>query len=327
MKAALVFALLGAAGTAVAQEPPSPLLLVVNKFDSNLAIVDPASHRILGKVAVGHIPHEVAASADGKFAYVTNYGTDENPSHSLSVIDVTAKKEIHRVELSPLFRPHGIAVASGKVYFTAESNKVIGRYDPASNRVDWVQGTGQDQTHMVALSRDDKTLFTTNILSDTISIWQRSESRGGWKQDVIHVGAGPEGFDLSPDGKQLWAANSRDGHVAIVDLATKKLEQTFDVGTKRSNRLKFTPDGKTALVSDMGTGELIVVDVSSRTVTKRLPLGQAAEGILLPPDGRHAYVALTDDNAIAIVDLKSYSVVGRIETGKGPDGMAWLEGN
>jgi YVTN family beta-propeller protein len=324
MRFAFALAFLGAVGAASAQETVPPALLVVNKFESTLAIIDPASHRILGKVRVGDIPHEVAASADGNFAYVSNYGTDEKPSHSLSVIDVSARKEIRRIELSPLSHPHGVAFAGGKLYFTAEWNKVIGRYDPATDRVDWLQGTGQDKTHMVTLSRDEKTLFTANIQSDTISVWDRSPLPGGWKQEVIHVGAGPEGFDLTPDGKELWAANSRDGHVAIVDVATRKLTATIDVGTRRSNRLKFTPDGKTALVSDMGTGELIVVDAASRSVKKRLPLGRSAEGILVTPDGSIAYVALTDDNAIAIVDLATYAVSGRIAAGHGPDGMAWV---
>ena len=53
--------------------------------------------------------------------------------------------------------PHGIAFADGKVYFTAEVNKLIGRYDPAGNQIDWLLGTGQNGTHMLLLSQDAKT--------------------------------------------------------------------------------------------------------------------------------------------------------------------------
>jgi len=121
--------------TLTAAETPSPALIVLNKTDATLAIVDPTSGKVAARIPTGAGPHEVAVSTDGKFAYVGNYG-DQTPGSTLSVIDLSAQKEIHRVDLGPLRRPHGIAFADGKVYFTAEVNKLIARYDPASNQVD-----------------------------------------------------------------------------------------------------------------------------------------------------------------------------------------------
>ena len=116
-----------------------------------------------------------------------------------------------------------------------------------------------------------------------------------------------------------------DGRVSIIDVAAKKLVQTIDAGARGPNRLKFTPDGKLALVSEIGGGGLVVLDTASRQVTRRLKLGRGASGILIPPGGARAYVALTGDNAVAVVDLKTLSEVGRLKTGRGPDGMAWLD--
>ena len=138
------------------------------------------------------------------------------------------------------------------------------------------------------------------------------------------VGHGAEGFDVSPDGKQLWAANAGDGTVSIVDIAGKKVVQTFPVDAKRSNRLKFTPDGKRVLISDLTNGGLIVVDVAARKEVKRLTLGRSIAGILIVPDGSRAYVAATNDNYVAVVDLKNLEVMSRISTGTGPDGMDWI---
>jgi len=87
--------------------------------------------------------------------------------------------------------------------------------------------------------------------------------------------------------------------------------------------VKFTPDGKLVLISDLGTGELIVLDFGARKEIKRLGLGQGVAGILIVPDGSRAYVAVSRDNSISVVDLKTLSETGRISTGKGPDGMAW----
>ena len=309
--------------SAFAAAVPSPALLVLNKEDATLAIVDPSNGKIVGKVPTGEGPHEIAVSADGKTAFVGNYG-GRTPGSTLSVIDLVAQKELHRVDLAPLQRPHGIAVAEGKVWFTAEANKLVGRYDPASNKIDYLMGTGQNGTHMVMLNKDNTQLYTANIPSDSISIFERAAGAMNWNQTVVPVGKGPEGLDLSPDGKELWTAHSRDGAISMIDLKSKKVTGTIDAGTKRSNRLKFTPDGKYVLVSDLEGGDLVIIDVASRKQIKRLPLGRAPEGILMQPDGARAFVAAAGDNYIAIVDLKTLVVTGKIEPGRGPDGMAWV---
>ena len=228
------------------------------------------------------------------------------------------------MDLGVLRRPHGLAFADGKLYFTAEANKLIGRYDPTANQVDWLLGTGQAGTHMVLLSRDAATIFTANIGSDNIAIIERGPNPLAWNQTLVQVGKGPEALELTPDGRQLWTAHSRDGGVSIIDLAAKKVVATIDAQTKRSNRLKFTPDGKHVLISDLEGGELVVLDRAAHRQVKRLKLGRSPEGILMAPDGVHAYVAVAGDNHIAIIDLKTLEPTGRIEPGRGPGGMAWV---
>ena len=148
--------------------------------------------------------------------------------------------------------------------------------------------------------------------------------RQSWSITNITVGKGPEGMDLSPDGKELWAANSHDGTVSIIDAATKKVAQTIDVQTKFSNRLKFTLDGKLVLITDMGSGDLLAMDVANRKEVKRLHLGNSVEGVLIAPDGARAFLALSRDNKVAILDLKTLSVITTFTTGEDPDGMAWV---
>jgi len=306
---------------------PTPALVVLNKSDATLAIVDPASGKVVGRVPTGEGPHEVAVSADGLLAFASNYGA-QTPGSTISVIDLSTQKELRRVDVSPMRRPHGLFVAEGKLYFTAEANRLIGRYDPATNKIDWLMGTGQPGTHMVMANKDVSQLFTANIAGDSMCILDRPSGANAnplaWNVSVIPVGKGPEGFDLSPDGKELWAAHSRDGGVSIIDIASKKVTQTIDVQTKRSNRLKFTPDGARVLVSDLDAGELLVLDAHARKEIKRLPLGKQPEGIIIVPDGSRAYVAVAGDNQIALVDLKTLAVAGHIATGNGPDGMAWV---
>jgi len=109
----------------------------------------------------------------------------------------------------------------------------------------------------------------------------------------------------------------------MIDVASKKVTGTLDAGTKRSNRIKFTPDGARALISDLDAGELVVIDVAARKVSRRIPLGKMPEGILIAPDGARAFVAVNGDNHIAVIDLKTWHVTSLISPGNGPDGMAW----
>jgi len=299
----------------------SESLLVLNK-EGTLTMVDPATRKVTGRVPVGESPHEVAVSSDGKLAFVSNYGST-TPGSTLSLIDVPGQKELHRVDLGPLRRPHGVAFADGKFYFTAELNKLIGRYDPATNQVDWILGTGQNTTHMVRVLPDLSQIFTANIGSDSITIIDRAGNQN-WNETVVLVGKGPEGFDLSPDGKQLWAANSRDGSVSIIDLASKRVTHTFNVQTKRSNRLVFTGDQRLVLISDLEAGDLVVLERATRKELKRMKMGAQPAGILVEPNSARAYVAVTGDNNVAVIDLKTLDLTARIQTGIGPDGMAWI---
>ena len=306
-------------------QTPSPALLVLEKEDKSLAIVNPATLKIVGRVPAGEDPHEVVASPDGSRAYISNYGGFRTPQNTLSVVDLSSQKALPAIGLGPLRAPHGLEMLNGKVYFTAEGSKLIGCYDPERNQLEWVLGTGQGRTHMLKLKPDLSAIFTANMSSNTISIFEldKNADSSGWMETNIPVSPAPEGFDVSPDGKELWAASHQE-MVTIIDIATRKVMQTINVHTKFANRLKFTPDGKDVLISDLGNGDLIVLDAASRKEIKRMSLGRGCAGILIVPDGSVAYVAVSADNNVAVVDLRTLSVTGRIPTGKGPDGLAWV---
>jgi len=321
-------------------ETPAEALLVLEKADGALLVVDPATLSAVGRVPVGEDPHEIVASDDGRRAYVSNYGAFGRPSplRTITVVDLVAQKALAPIDLGALAAPHGLWLAGGRLYFTAEASKAVGAIDPARGAVDWVLGTGQDRTHMVAVSRDGNQLYTTNVNSATVTIAEkvpvtsfppgREPAPGAprpvdWRLTNVPVGRGAEGFDVAPDGRTLWVANALDRTVSIVDTATKAVVQTLAVSAARTNRLKFTPDGRLALLSDPAGAELVVLDVPTRSEARKVPVGRGGGGILVTPDGSRAFVALAQENAVAVVDLRTFAVVGRIPTGRNPDGLAW----
>ena len=345
---ALLAVILGA--RSLGAQTPSPALLVLEKSDNMLAIVDPATLKIVARVPAGPDPHEVESSPDGKLAYISNYGGSGSSLHTISVVDLAAHKALPPIDLGALHSPHGLAFAGGKLYFTAETNKVAGRCDPATQTIDWLIGTGQDRTHMIVVSSSLDRVFTSNVSSATISIIEQVDApsfgpppgapagsspppgpppggpRKTWRITNVPAGRGSEGFDLSPDGKQIWAANAQDGTVTIIDVASKKATQTFPIAV-RGNRLKFTPDGKQVLVSGSPSGpskaNLVILDFTTHKEVKTFDLGGGSAGILIVPDGSRAYIAVSNKDEVAVVDLKKLETAGHIATGKGPDGLAW----
>jgi YVTN family beta-propeller protein len=297
-------------------------LLVLNKSDATLSFVDPASGKTSANVATGDGPHEVEVSTDGRLAFVSNYGA-KTPGNSLSVVDIAARKEVKRVDLGDMRRPHGLSFSDGHLYLTSEESRKIARYNPESQRVDWSFDTGQDGTHMVLASRQGNRLYASNMGSNSVSIIERKPG-GDWAQTLVTVGKGPEGLDLSPDGSVLWSAHSGDGRISLIDTASGKVTHTIDAKTGRSNRAKFTPDGRLVVVSDLTAGKVVIFDARERTERARLEVGRTPTGILIPPGGEHAYVAVSGENRIAVIDLKTLTVAKTIETGNQPDGMAWV---
>lgn len=295
-------------------------LLVLNKTENTLAMVDPQDYKVVARIPTGEGPHEVIASSDGKLAFVANYGTQQVLGNSLSVIDLAAKKELRRIDLGALRRPHGIIEVGGRIYFTCEVNRLIARYDPAADKVDWVMGTGQDATHMLVATADARRIYTANIRSNTITVFDSTTPP--MKVIQIPVGNQPEGLDLSPDGKELWVGQNADGKITIVDTATNKIKESVQTGGVPI-RVKFTPDGKRVLVSSAQSGELIVLDALARKEIKRIAVGEVPVGILITPDGKRAFVATMQSGQVTAVNLDDLTVIRKIEPGQGPDGLAW----
>jgi YVTN family beta-propeller protein len=148
-------------------------------------------------------------------------------------------------------------------------------------------------------------------------------NRTDWNETLVPVGHGSEGFDISPDRKEIWVANAQDGTISVIDYAAKKVIQTLDANVRGANRLKFTPDGKHVLVSLLGSPDLVILDAATRKEIKRIPIGHGAAGILMQPDGSRAFVACSPDHYIAVIDLNTLTVTGHIDVGPEPDGLAW----
>jgi YVTN family beta-propeller protein len=297
-------------------------LLVISKPGDSLLIIDPATLKALGRVPTGEGPHEVIASADGLTAYVTNYGTGPKPGASLSVIDLVGKKEVKRVELNDLVRPHSLVEAGGNIYFTAEGAQSVARYNPATGSVDWRVKTEQKGTHMLAISPDRKRIYTANIGSDSVSVIELGAGQSGARVTQIPIGRQPEGIALSPDGRELWLGHRVDGLVTVLDTSTNKTIATFNVG-EVPLRMTFTPDGKRILIMNPTGDRLHVFDRATRKEVKQIEISGAPVNAVCSPDGRKAYVTVIQASKVVVVDLDKLTIVGEAAYENVSDGIGW----
>jgi YVTN family beta-propeller protein len=305
------------------------VLVALNKGDASMTIIDPATMKVTAKVPVGNGPHEVVLSPDGKTAYVANYGDGPNPGSTISVIDIATAKELRRVDTLPLIRPHGLQLIGTKLYFTAEANRAIARYDTSANKIDWIMGTGQNGSHMVVGTADQKKFYTANIGSDSVTSIELPPFTPG-RPPIAHIPVGkqPEAIDLSPDGKEIWLGLNVEGMVEVVDTAARKSVAKINVGG-RPYRVRFTPDGKYVICTMIPTKEVLLIDAATRKEVKRLKLDNVPLGVAFSNDSKTLFITSgrPDPNAEGVdavvkIDIEKMAVTGSVNPGAAPDGIA-----
>lgn len=314
---------------------PADLLVVLNKSDHQAALVDPASYQVIAKLPTGKGPHEVAASPDGRFAYVSNYGSygfhpgeqpRQEPGHTITVGDLKQRSVKTTFELTPYSKPHGIWVShDGKLlWVTCEGSQAVLELDAATGKVLRAWKTNQETSHMLVPTRDEKKLYVANIGSGTISVIDRTNRDQDPK--TIPAGKGSEGIDASPDAPEVWVANRGANTVSVISTVSDTVLESLDSGGKTPIRVKFTPDGKQAWVSNMDSSTISVFDSASRKLVATIEVGKLPVGIQISRDGRRAFIANTNANQVTVIEVATRKVLGRFTPGTEPDGMAWASG-
>lgn len=323
--------------TSAYRVPIHGALLVVTKQTHALAIVDGQTLQVLAHVPIGEDPHEVVVAPDNRTAFISNFG--EGTLHTLARVDLLHATALPSVDTRPLVGPHGLWVHGDRLWFTAVASEALGQLDPTTNRLTGILGTGQQNTHMLWISRDGNKILASNAGSGTMSLFERvtvrpsvvpgapqppaSYTHPEWRPSILPVGAKAEGFAVSPDERQAWVGND-DGTISVLDLDHATVIARFPAGTPGANRLRWTPDGARVLVTTHIGKDLVVLDAHTRTILKRIPIEEhGASAIQLDPEGRRAFVACPRDHFVAVVDLQTLQRTATIDAGREPDGMTW----
>lgn len=293
-------------------------LLIGNKGEDTMSFVDLATGRELGRAATGRMPHEIAISPDGRQAAVVAYG-----ARTIDIFDVATRTKLRTIDLSPNEGPHGIAwLADGRILATTERSQALTVVDTRHGDRLTAIPTGQQSTHMVAVSADSRRAYTANIRSGSVSV---IDLVAGRKLSDIAVGGQPEGIALSPDGRTLWVGDNAGARVLAYDTRTLGKVAELTTGPVPI-RVMASPDGRWIVTSNAGDGTLTVIDARTRRVARTITVSGAREAvqvtIIFSADGRLLYAAETGRNRIAEVDMASGRVLRHLPAGTQGDGLA-----
>lgn len=303
-------------------------LVVANQADATAELIDLKTGRSLKKIPTGTGPHEAAISDDGMLAAITNYGAG-SPGNSLTIARIPSGAVILTIDLGQYTRPHGIAwLDADRVLVTSETTQNVVQVNVTEGKVEKAFATGNAGSHMLALDRGGKKVYTANISAANVTA---IDLNTGQKTGDASAAQASEGIAVSPDGKWIVTGN-RSGSISVIETAGMK--KTKDIACEGvPYRAAFTPDSKKALVPCPGSKELAVVDMSKLEIEKKIKMSSEAgnpnsplagpRGVFINPNGKYAYVTLNESSSVAIVDLEKMEVVGQIGVGKSPDGVAF----
>jgi YVTN family beta-propeller protein len=313
---------------------PAGTLVVSNMNDNTASIIDVATGRVLATLPTGEGPHEVAASRDGRWAIVSNYGVRAKAGNTVTVIDIPALSVVRTIDLKEYQRPHGSAFLPGDSAFivTAQGSKAVLVVNFQTGAVTRVVPTNGAVPHMLGLSANGDRVVTGNIPDGTISVLSLGATA---EPVVIKVAAQPEGVAISPDGHTAWAGSNKDGVVTIVDLRRQVVSDTLH-GFGLPYRLAISPDGKTAVVTDPVKAQVRIFDAAthherfdiaipkdSLVATAEVPGSPSPEGVTISPDSRWGFVTLQGRNRVITIDLATGRILGWAVTGTWSDGIAY----
>jgi len=315
----------------VAARVNAQTLLVVNQGDSDVSLIDPVSAREVATIAektAGVHGHEIAASADGRTAFVPIYGSSGvgKPGidgHEMLVIDLPSRAIVGNIDFGHGVRPHFPVLdpVSGLLYVTTELDKTVTVVDPKTRKIVGTVPTGQEESHMLALSHDGRLGYTANVGPGTVSVL---DLVGRKTVAVIPVSKTVQRISVSANDKLVFTADQTKPQLAVIDTATKQVK-TWVALPGLGYGTAATRDGNWLLVAVPSTNQVAVVELRGMKVARNIEVANSPQEILIRPDGKVAYVSCAGSAKVAAIDLEQWNVQKLIDAGKFADGLAWAK--
>jgi DNA-binding beta-propeller fold protein YncE len=318
---------LGTPTIAKSIESDAGVLLAVNQGEATLSIFDPRAGTQLAKVVEGAITgHEVAASPDGRLAYVPIYGNSSvgeagSDGQELVAIDIASRKVINRLDFGRAVRPHCVVLNphDGMLYVTTELDHTVSVVDPQTLRIVGVIPTGQSESHMLALSHDGRFGYVSNVGPGTVSVL---DLKARTLLAIIPISEKTERIAISADDRMVFAADQMKPRLAVIDTKTNSVKTWVPLSAPGYGTAA-THDGRWLLVALPQASQVAVVDLMTLHVVRTIDVPPAPVAIVVTPSDAVAYVSCGRSGKIAAIKLSDWTVQRVLDAGKHVDGLAW----
>jgi YVTN family beta-propeller protein len=307
---------------------PAGMLLVMNKGDRTLGVIDPATLRNVENIAIAGVTgHEVAAAPGGHRAFVPIYGDSGvgrpgTDGSTLVVVDLATRKTLQTIDFGHGVRPHCAVFGpkDGLLYVTTELDKSVTVIDPKTLKITASIPTGQAESHMLALSSDGRFGYTANVGPGTVSVLDLATRK---TKTIIPVAQHVQRISITPDNHWVFTADTQKPQLAVIDTTKNTVDRWIPLPSAGYGTAS-TSNGKWLLVAMPEANGVAVVDLATFTVAKTISVPKAPQEVLIRPDGKVAYVSCSAGHQVAAIQLSDWSV-SVIPAGANADGLAWAK--
>jgi YVTN family beta-propeller protein len=314
-------------GGLIAGEAARGVLLVANKGNQTLGIIDPESNQQVAVVPEGGVTgHEVIASPDGRLAFVPIYGNSGvglpgTDGENLVVVDIASRKIVGNIDFGHGVRPHCpmFGPKDGMLYVTTEIDQAVTIIDPHTLKIVGSIPTSRPESHMLAISRDGRYGYTANVGSGTVSVLDLTARK---TIDVISVAPVIQRISLSNDDRFAFTSDQTRPRLAVIDTAARKVHTWVSLPSAGYGTAA-TPDGAWLVIAMPKAKQVGVVNLKTMTLEHTIDVPAAPQEVLVRPDGAIAYVSCDASHKVAAIHTSDWTVAGLIDAGPGADGLAW----
>ncbi len=139
--------------------------------------------------------------------------------------------------------------------------------------------------------------------------------------DTISVGDVPTCITVTLDGSYIYATNTIDRTVSVIQTSDNAVVDTISVGDDPYG-ITVTPNGSYVYVANRYNDTVSVIQTSDNTVIDTISVGDGPHNLAITPDGSHVYATNTIDRTVSVIQTSDNVVVDTISVGPVPYGVA-----
>jgi len=253
---------------------------------------------VVATPGVGSLPSAIAVNPVTNMVYVTNAGSTDEISNTVSVIDGATNTVVATLTVGTT--PGAIAVnpVTNQVYVVNQSDNTVTVIDGATNKVVATPSVGNAPI-AIAVNPVTNQVYVVNEKDNTVSVIDGATNTVA--PTPTTVGAGPGAIAVNPVTNQVYVANEFGNSVSVINGATNKVVATAGVGSDPI-AIVVNPVTNQVYVANITSASVSVIDGAKNTVVATPTVGTYPDALAVNPVTNQVYVANEFGNSVSVID-------------------------